>query len=80
MMMNVIFDEILIVIGFIIQPHYWSNAKLAKNGNIVMRSKGSILNCIAYTPYLSIGFYEGELKAINFFGMIQFRSPFYTLS
>jgi hypothetical protein len=79
-MIDIIILEVNRVIGLIIEPNNYFNPKFLEDWNIVGRCEYSILNIINFTPYLSCGFYEGLLKAINLRGMIQFKSPFSTFS
>jgi len=75
-MFDRLFREVLGIVSFVIESYHCSHAELLENRNIVVRGKNSILYSNIFTPYLSMGFLEGELKAINFLGTIQFRSPF----
>ncbi len=75
-MVDSFFYEFRSIIGFVIESYNAPHFKLLKDGYIVIGSKCAILYYCYITLYLSTGFSEGELKAMNLFGMIQFRSPF----
>lgn len=75
-MRNAIFDEIAGLVGLVIQPHHGPHAQLLKDGRVVIGGEGPILDRVRKTPYLSMVLSEGELKATNLWGTIQFRSPF----
>jgi hypothetical protein len=65
------------LVGFSVEPNHIGDSKLLEDGYVVGRSKSTVLNKRnLITPSLSCAFCEGELKAINFLGTIQFRSPF----
>jgi hypothetical protein len=70
------FAEFRSIISLIIESYNGAHFKLLKDGHIVVGSKCAILHYSYITLYLSTGFSEGELKAMNLLGMIQFRSPF----
>ncbi len=80
MMLDTIFSEIVRIVSFVVEPHNCSNAKFLEDRNVIIGSKSTILDYSLITPYLSIGLSEGELKATNFWGRIQLRSPFYIFS
>lgn len=75
-MPNPILDEIIGLIGFVVEPHYDPDPELFEDGDIVMGCECSVLTQAISTPYLSVDLSEGELKAANLLGKIQFRSPF----
>ena len=75
-MSNSILDEIIGIIGLVVEPHYCVDAQFLEDGHVVMRGEGSVLSQTIGTPYLSVDLSEGELKATNLLGKIQLRSPF----
>ena len=80
LMFNTIFCEILRVVGLIVESDHSGDSQFLKDGDVVMGCEGAILHTDRLTPYLSVVFSEGELKAMNLFGRIQFKSPFYIFS
>lgn len=80
LMIDIIILKMNGVICLIIQPYNYFNSQLLEYWNIVSGCEYSILDNAKFTPYLSCGFYEGLLKAMNLRGIIQFKSPFSTFS
>ena len=79
-MPNPILNEIIRVIGLVVEPDDNINAQFFEDGDIIMRCESSVLTQDISTPYLSVDLSEGELKATNLLGKIQLRSPFSSFS
>ena len=81
MMFDSLLFEPICIIGVIIKSNDHRNTKFFKHWYVISWSKDTILKIIKkFTPYLSTVLSYGELKATNFPGIIQLRSPFYTFS
>ena len=74
---DVSLDELGGVVGFVIEADYVADSEFFEDGGVVFGGEGSVLNEGEVTPYLSVYLSEGELKAMNLLGRIQFKSPFY---
>jgi len=76
LMVDALFNEIGSFISFIIEPDNGGNSQFFEDRNIVIGRITAVLRYSSITPYLSVLLSEGELKATNLLGMIQFKSPF----
>jgi hypothetical protein len=75
-MLDSFLGKISSLVGLVIKANHASYPQLLKDGHVIVRGKDAILGKSGDTSYLSLGLSEGELKATNLFGMIQFKSPF----
>jgi hypothetical protein len=73
---NPLFGEVRSLVCFIIEPHHSADFEFLEDWDVVVGGIGAILDEGRGTLYLSTVLSEGELNAMNLFGMIQFRSPF----
>ena len=81
MVLDSLLGKSICIIRFIVQPDDHFNTQFLENRHVIKWCKYSILWIIKKgTPYLSTLVSYGELNATNLLGMIQFKSPFYTLS
>lgn len=76
MMPDSILDEVVGLVGLVVEPHHSLRAQFLEDWRVVLRRERPILPNSDDTPCLSMVLSEGLLKAINFCGMIQFKSPF----
>ena len=76
MVFDVALDELGGIVCFVIEADDVSDSKFLEDGDVIFGGKGSVLNKGEVTPYLSVYLSEGELKAMNLLGRIQFKSPF----
>lgn len=75
-MVDALLGEVSSLVCLIVQPDNAPNLQLLEDGHIIIGREGAVLHRLESTLYLSTGLSEGELKAMNLLGMIQFRSPF----
>lgn len=75
-MVDSLLGEVSCLVGLIIQPYNASHLQFLEDRHVIIRREGAILHHKDSTLYLSTGLSEGELKAMNLLGMIQFKSPF----
>lgn len=75
-MVDSLLGEVRSLVSLVVQSYNASNLEFLEDRHIVIGREGAILHNIHFTLYLSTGLSEGELKAMNLLGMIQFKSPF----
>lgn len=75
-MVDALLGEVSSLVCLVVQPDNAPNLQLFEDGHIIIGREGAVLHGRNGTLYLSTGLSEGELKAMNLLGMIQFRSPF----
>lgn len=73
---DALLSEVSRLVGLVVQPYNASNLQFFEDRDVIIRREGAILHHKDNTLYLSTGLSEGELNAMNLFGMIQFKSPF----